>query len=270
MKKKLFICVLVCLALLSGICGFASADNTAAHIGDGAGLLSVDEYTGLEAKCAQLAEKYACGVYIVTVQDYAAYGRSVEAAAEAVYKGTGMGVGEDKDGILLLLSMADRDYDILAFGAFGNYAFTDYGKELLADSFLANFRNNDWAGGFDAYISSCAYMLDCARSGEPVDVPQQQRKASLTERLPFIVLIPCAVSGLFCISAKSRMKTARRRVDAAEYISGRGVVLDVREDVFTHRTQSVQHIERSRSSGGGGGGGTTINSGGFSHKSGKF
>ena len=267
MKKKLFVSLLLCLVLLLSFSCLAFADSRA-HVGDSAGLLSAAEYTELENMCAAVSDKFGCGVYIITVSDFRQYGNSVESAAEAIFKGTGMGVGDDENGVMLLLSMEERDYDLLAHGDTGNAAFTDYGKDLLADSFLSYFRQDDWFGGFKAYVSSCEYFLQCSSEGQPIDVPAEE-PLTFAEKLPFILLIPCVIAGVVCLIAKAGMKTAKRKIGAAEYVTPNSFYLRVRTDNFTHRTQSVERIQRSdnRSSGGGG---TTVNAGGFSHKSGKF
>lgn len=267
MKKKLFVSLLLCLVLLLSLSSLAFADSRA-HVGDSAGLLSSEEYTELENMCTAVSDKFGCGVYIITVSDFRQYGNSVESAAEAIFKGTGMGVGDDGNGVMLLLSMEERDYDLLAHGSIGNAAFTDYGKDLLADSFLSNFRQDDWFGGFKAYISSCEYFLQCSSEGQPIDVPAEE-PLTFAEKLPFILLIPCVIAGIVCLIAKAGMKTAKRKTGAAEYVTPNSFYLRVRDDIFKYRTQSVERIQRSDNNSSGGGG-TTVNAGGFSHKSGKF
>lgn len=269
MKKKFFVCLLLCMTLILSFASFASADSQA-HVGDSAGVLTQDEYIALERAAAEVSDKYGCGVYAIIVDDYTQFGRSIDRAAEEIFNGTGMGYGDTDNGVLLLLSMNDRDYDILAHGDFGNYAFTDYGKDVLSDSFLDNFRNNDWYGGLRDYVSSCDYFLECAKDGNPIDVPQrEEHKATLAEKLPIFAAISSAISALFCGVSSNGMKNAKRKTDASYYVSSGRINLIAREDFFTHRTQSVQRIPRNNNSGGGHGG-TTVNAGGFSHKSGKF
>lgn len=267
MKKKLFVSLLLCLVLLLSFSCLAFADSRA-HVGDSAGLLTAEEYAELENMCTAVSDKYGCGVYIITVSDFRQYGNSVESAAEAIFKGTGMGVGDSGNGVMLLLSMEDRDYDLLAHGDTGNAAFTDYGKDLLADSFLSYFRQDDWFGGFKAYISSCKYFLQCNSEGQPIDVPAEE-PLTFAEKLPFILLIPCVIAGIVCLVAKAGMKTAKRKTGAADYVTPNSFYLRVRDDIFKYRTQSVERIQRSDNNSSGRGG-TTVNAGGFSHKSGKF
>lgn len=56
---------------------------------------------------------------------------------------------------MLALSMAERDFQMLAHGDTANAAFTDYGKYIMQDEFLDNFREDDWYGGFADYIAAC-------------------------------------------------------------------------------------------------------------------
>ena len=69
--------------------------------------------------------------------------------------------------------------------------------------------------------------------------------------------------------AKSKMKNAKIAHEASEYIAPKGIAMHVQDDVFTHSTVTRQRIERDNDRGGGHGG-TSVNSGGFSHSSGKF
>ena len=70
------------------------------------------------------------------------------------------------------------------------------------------------------------------------------------------------------------MKTVRKAASAGNYIPAGGFRLRVRDDRFTHTTESRVKIqkEENHSGGhsGGGGGGTTIRSDGGSSSSGKF
>ena len=77
---------------------------------DGAGLLSADQRAKLEDLSAQITAEYPINVYVLTVNDYRDInGSSVFDAAEQYYLSHGLGYGPNQDGMLLLLSMEDRD-----------------------------------------------------------------------------------------------------------------------------------------------------------------
>lgn len=284
MKRKVF-CALCALALLACLLWVpASAEETENFVYDNAGILSEDEMLQLNEAAKAVSLRYGCGVYITLFDDMADYGyRYIEPFAEEVYAQWSLGIGEENNAIILVMSMADRDYDLCAHGDVAHTAFTDYGKEVLAGGsrdlgmpgFLDDFRRDDWFDGFYNYISQCGYMLDCAEHGTPIDIPDypEPEPRGMTERLGMAV-VPGVVIGIiiafiYCAALKSKMKTARIARDAATYIAPRGIWMQAEDDAFTHTTVTRQRIERDSGSRGGHGG-TSVNSGGFSHSSGKF
>ena len=239
---------------------------------DLADILTDEQERTLAAAARSATERTGCGIYIGTINDMKDYGfYFIEQCAETFYSSFELGVGEEHTGLLLLLSMAERDYDIDAYGSFAHISFTDYGKEQLATVFLDNFRQNDWYGGFSDYISQAEYMLDLSAQGDPVDVPVPSRITGIGSAISAV--FGAIGAAIVCAIMKSGMKNVHTAVNADEYIPAGGVKFRVRDDRFTHRTQVRQHIERSSggsSHSGGHSGGTTISSSGHSHSSGKF
>ena len=278
MKKKLSLALLLALllCLTLPLCAYAADAATAAgFVSDGAGILSADEVERLQRVSAQVTEQYGCGVYIVTVADYQSFGRNVEAAAEAIYLDRGLGYGSDKSGILLLLSMNDRDYDLAVHGQTAITAFTDYGQGQLADSFLPYFRQNDWAGGFEKYVNNAAYLLQRAAAGDPVDIivyDTESEPMSPVMKLLLSLLPSGLISGGVCLGMRGKMKTAKIKTTAEDYVVPGSLHLSVNTDQYLRTTRTVvkDPPPESRSGGGGHHGGTSVNSGGFSHHSGKF
>lgn len=277
MKKRLFV-VLAIAVLLLCLAVPAAAQETELYVYDVDDYLTAEEWEQLEIDAEAVSERYAFGVYIAVFDDMGAYGiYDIEEFSEEVYKEWELGYDTAGNGILLVLSMADRDYDLVAYGDFGNYAFTDYGKDVLADTFLDDFRYDHWYEGFRDYIGGCASLLEAAGNGEPVDVSygsyEPTRSVPLAEKVGSS-LVPALIVGviaalIYCSILKSRMKTAVAATEASRYVAEYGVNMLVQDDIFTHSTVVRQHIDRdsgSRSHGGG----TSVNSGGFSHHSGKF
>ena len=269
MKKH--VCLMVLCLLLVGIllpAQAAAADNWA-YVTDLAGILSDSEAATLENQAAQVSEARECDVYILTVEDYTDYyNGSIYEFAKAVYRDYDLGWGSGKDGELLVLSMADRDYALIAYGDFGNYAFTDYGNSQLVNGFLDNFRNNDWYGGFSDYISMSDDFLQQARNGSPVDVSGSGKNGPGIGAFIIILLIACLIAGIVCLSMKNKLKSAVTKTDAVAYIAQNGVLLTAQEDRFTHTT--TERVALNDDSDRGHGGGTTVDSDGFSGSSGKF
>ena len=257
----------VLLLTAAVLTGSALADGADA-VYDWDDILTDSEEAILASAAEGVAEKYDVGVYIAVLPDMEDYGfYSIEECAEAFYSDMELGVGAEKTGILLILSMAERDYDLCAYGSYAHYAFTDYGKTTISDEFLDNFRGNDWYGGFMDYIAQTEELLAQAKDGAPVDVPPREKftPAGILASLVIGALVAWVVCGIL----KGKMKTARAAVDADSYVRPGGAQITARDDRFSHITTSRRKIEKSSSSGGGGGG-THVSSGGFSHSSGKF
>ena len=250
------------------------------YVSDVAGVLNSEDWQQLEADAARISETYQCGVYIVTLDDYKSFSatNSFWNFSQEFYNRYNMGIGESRNGILLIMSMSERDYSLLAYGSDAHYAFTDYGKEVLEQQFLDNFRNNDWSGGFADYLSGCESMLARAAQGNPLDVAPPNYVYSETSRgmgmgvsLAIVVLAPCLIAFAACSAMKRQMKPVSRSVRADDYLVPGGVNLSLKRDVFLNRVVTTRIIQTpSDNHRDGGGGGTTINAGGFSGHSGKF
>ena len=266
--------------LLLGLCVSASAYDSA-HVFDYAGLLTESEAGALEARCQEAEDIYGCGVYIVTVDDHRLYynpesiedvmfydAESIEDFTEYFFLDHALGTGEDQNGILLALSMAERDYDLCAHGEIGNRAFTDYGKGVLAERyFLSEFGGDNWYAGFDRYVDGCADFLQTDAQGEPFDQATDPERLEDIKVLKWlaVILVPLMTALIVCLVMKGKMKTARKQTHADTYIPQNGVRMLRQDDIYLTTTQTRVKIETQKSSGG-----TSVNSGGFSHSSGKF
>ena len=254
MKKRFVLAMVLCIALCLAFGGaaYASSGGSLGYVTDTVGLLTQEEQRELETTAAQLAERYGCGVYVIIVDDYTDYTNgSTRDFAKETYINYDLGVGEDKNGILLVLSISDRDYYLLTKGDIANAAFTDYGQEQLTQEFLDDFRYDNWFAGFRDYMSTAGQYLE----------------ESDGANILMIVGIPCLISLAVCGIFAAQMKTARRQTGARGYISHGGVDMRVTQDQFLYHTETRQHIPDKSDAPSGG---TTVDSQGFSGRGGKF
>ena len=272
--KKLLCLLAAVLILACAVCVPAAAEETENFVYDVAGILDTDDMLALNDAAREVSLRHGCGVYITVFDDMGEYGfTNIERFAEEIFDQWDLGIGEDRTSINLVLSMAERDYDLDAHGEAAHTAFTDYGKERLADEFKDNFRYDDWAGGFADYISECDYMLTRAENGDPIDVSgySSRQSASFGSRLGRSiapgVIVGIIIAFIYGGSLKRKMKSAKIAREAAAYIVERGIRMQDRQDAFTHTTVTRQRIERDSGSRSGG---TSVNSSGHSHSSGKF
>ena len=267
----MILCIALCLAF-GGAAYASSGGNSLGYVNDAVGLLSLEEQQELETTAAQLAERYGCGVYVIIVDDYTDYTNgSTRDFAKETYINYDLGIGEGKNGILLVLSMSDRDYYLLTKGDIANAAFTDYGQEQLTQEFLDDFRYDNWFDGFRDYMSTAGQYLEESENGAPVDVPGYNggyaESSSTGANILMIVGVPCLISLAVCGVFAAQMKTARRQTGAMGYISHGGVDMRVTQDQFLYNTETRQHIPDKDDAPRGG---TTVDSQGFSGRGGKF
>lgn len=270
MKKKLFgFCAALCMLMMLVFPVYAAAEDAPFNeseipfrtmVTDNADLLTDAEEKELAAKAWDLTRTYNCAVYIVTLPSLE--GMEAWEVTEYLWTEYHMGYGEDQSGVMLMLSMEYRDYDIAAHG-YGNVAFTDYGKEVMAERFLPELGDDNWYAGLSIYLDCCGEFLELAAEGTPFDVgsdsdPLFEAGISLVASL--------VIAFIVTVRLEAQMKTAKMQKAAQAYIAQQGLVLSVQRDHYTHTTRSERYDPPKKSDGGG----TTVNDSGFSHKSGKF
>ena len=79
-----------------------------------------------------------------------------------------------------------------------------------------------------------------------------------------LALVPLLTALVVCLVMKGKMKSARLQTQADAYITQDSLRLTRQDDRYITTTQTRVKIETAKS------GGTSVNSGGFSHSSGKF
>lgn len=249
------------------------AENTQRqYVYDPVYLLDDQQFSELNAKAAQVSEKYSCAVHFVITDDPSINLGNIQQYSEDLYLDSSvLGYGEGKDGVMLVLGTYDRCYWLLAYGEKGNFAFTDYCKDWMSERFLDNFGNDDWYGGFEQYILDCDYALEQAATGKPVDVYYEVEDIG-AEGYALAFVVGLLVALITCTIFKAQMKTANISTRAAGYVMKNGITFTRKDQRFTHSTVTRTRIEENSnsSSGGSSRGGTTVNSRGFSGKGGKF
>lgn len=198
MKSKRLFAIL--LALLLAACltvTVFAAEGQQAHVIDQAGLFTDEQRQALEQRAQSISETYDFGVYIVTVEDFTDYTNStrIEKFAVKFYDENNFGYGEDHAGTMLMLSMAERDYDLDFNSKRADAIFTEAGRDWMENRFLVHFRGNDFYSGFNEYLNTCEEYLRTAQEGTPVG--QGQSSSHDEKKLsPAIALIPGAIAAL--------------------------------------------------------------------------
>lgn len=238
-------------------------------VADSAELLGANEQTELERRAKDLSTTYGCGVYICTV-DAMEKGSDSDAAmatAKEIYKEYDLGMGSQKSGMLLFLSMETRKYALIAYGG-GNNVLTDYGrKKMLENYILPELSDNNWYEAFSAYLDRAEVYLRMADEGKPYDVDNDPDKKPSAILLGAIFgVLPASVAGIFCGTNYSKLKNAKQQDDADYYIPEGGAEITFQDDRFLYENETrVYDPPDDHDSGG-----TSVGSDGFSGSSGSF
>jgi len=253
--------IALCIAMAAPVCAAANDLVT-----DGAGLLTNAQLSELNDRASDITEKFECEVSIFIVEDMGM--ADAYAFATQVYNNNEHGFGQDRSGLMLMLSMADRDYALISFG-FGNTTFTDHVKDVMLDSYvLPLLSKGDYYEAFVAYFDKAAEFLAMARAGTPFDNGADTGNQGVAAgsisaaRLVLTIVISVVVALIVCLILLRQMKTARMQRSAANYIPQGGFVITGSSDTYLYSTETRRTIEEKDSS--------STDSGGFSGRSGKF
>ena len=276
--KRRIVCILLVALLLLGLCCTAFAEAPAAtepqlwNITDTVGLLTSDEDLTLEARAEEISAQYGVGIYLLILEDYSEYYDDPYETAYELYHQNTLGMGEDRDGVILLMSMSDRKYATFFYGPKAEYAFDAYGQELMEEEFLDNFRDDDWYDGFEDYLEVCDEYLARAEAGDPVRGDYSSAGGSYGSGIGTTILVCLGISAVIamivCLILRGKMKSVRKGTHADAYVTG-SLNLTASRDQYTHTTETRTKIEHE-SSDSGGGGSSACSGGGGSGRSGSF
>lgn len=277
MKRRLA-CIVLAALLLLGLCCTAFAEAPAAtepqlwNITDTVGLLTSDEDLTLEARAEEISAQYGVGIYLLILEDYSEYYDDPYETAYELYHQNTLGMGEDRDGVILLMSMSDRKYATFFYGPKAEYAFDAYGQELMEEEFLDDFRDDDWYDGFEDYLEVCAEYLERAEAGDPVRGDDSSAGGSDGSGIGTTILVCLGISAVIamivCLILRGKMKSVRKGTHADAYVTG-SLNLTASRDQYTHTTETRTKIEHE-SSDSSGGGSSACSGGGGSGRSGSF
>lgn len=244
MKKYciVFLALLLCLAMPLTVCAAAP------RLVDQAGLLTVDQQAEILNGLDSLSSKHGMDLVIVTTETL--NGMEPMDYADDFFDYNGY----REDGILLLISMEDRDWWISTCGD-GITAMNDDAIELTGERFTDYLSSGDYAEAFRIYMDTCDEMIIRAKDGDPYKAP-----FSFFSNLMICLIIGFVVGLIATLIMKGQLKSVQFQSGAADYMKPGSLNVTHRQDIFLYR--DVQRREKPKSSSGSG---THTSSSGRSH-----
>ena len=234
---------------------------------DSAGLLSEEEAQTVLAKLDEVSERQKFDVVILTVDSLE--GKTATEYADDFFDHYGYGYGKEKDGILLLVSMEDRDWALSTHG-YGITAFTDAGCDYIADQFKSSLSDGEYEKAFEIYIDQCDAFVTQARDDRPYDNSNLPRKPLGIIWVPVALVLGFICAVLIVGGMKQQLKTVAGKMTAGNYQKKGSLNVTERSDLFLY--ENVTRTAKPKSSDEDSGSSTHTSSSGETHggSSGKF
>lgn len=267
MKKKLStIFFALLLSVLTAFPAFAESDMS--RFVDEAGLLTDSEGKELRDKLDEISERQQVDVAVVTVNSLD--GATAMEYADDFYDTNGYGFGEEKDGILFLISMEERDWQMSTSG-FGITAFTDAGLAYISDMIISDLSDGDYEWAFTVFADMCDDYITQAKTGEPYDEGNLPKDPlELLVYLVFALIVGFVIALIATGIMRIKLKSVYTQTEASGYVKKGSLNLAVKNDLFLYKTvdRREKPKEEPKTSSGSSSSGSSGSSGGSTtHKS---
>lgn len=228
------------------------AEDDRLRIVDWADLLSDSEEQELSDTLDEISQRQQLDVLVVTLESLE--GEDIVAYADDFYDYNDYGYGGEKDGILFLISMEERDWCISTSG-FGITAFTDAGQEYMTEKFLPYLSDGEYAEAFRIFAAQCDDYITQARAGTPYDVDNIPTEpfsplGALIIAVGLGFVISLIVTGFMRLSLHSVYSASA----ADSYMKKDSLRLTKQRDLFLYRnvtrTEKPKETSTASSSGG--------------------
>lgn len=269
-KRSKFLILMILLVSLMPLSVFGKSTNSSERklprFVDNAGLLSEDEADDLTKKLNEISKRQNLDVVIITVDSLE--GRTATEVADDTFDYNGFGMGKEFDGILLLISMEDRDWAISTRG-YGITVFTDAGQKYMVDQFMEYISDGDYYKGFAKFADLSDQFITQAQKDAPYDTSSLPKEPVSPLLIIGISILGGAFVALIVTSVmRGKLTSVSRQRMAGNYIVNTVMQPDANMDLYLYSvvTKTAKPKENE------GGSSTHTSSSGSTHggSSGKF
>ncbi len=256
------------LLLALAVPAFAATDGFADlyyRMNDSAEVLTEDEDSELEASLEELSVRQSFDVVVATIDSLEGEGyTSMEEYADDLYDYCQFGYGENRDGVLLLVSIGDHKWHISTCG-YGIIAFTDAGIQYLGEQMTPDMADGDYAAAFRTFIQWTDAYVTAAREGHPYDVDNMPHEPLSILYLGLALVIGLVTALIVTGVMKSQLKSVALQQDATSYVRQGSMKLTNQRDLFLYRDVHRTERPKESSSSDSGGSSTHTSSSGTTH-----
>ena len=276
MKKLIHIILTAAILAVLLTASVSAENNYLPRVIDETGTLTRTEISNLNSDVASFRQSYGMDCVLLMIDSLG--GETAQDYADDYYDYNGYGMGADNSGVLFLISIGDRECYISTCGDAIN-RINDYEIELILDDAVYYLADDDWYGGFRAFIKSAGRMIETDNNKYPQHsydgypeyggdhyysaTPQD----TTHERLLIVFIAPAVIAVIAVAVMCYMMNNARGKATAADYAVRGSFKLNGALDILIsrHVSRTPRMTDNGTSGGHGGGGSIHISHSGISH-----
>ena len=251
MKKKFTIVLFVFLLCIgTSFSVFASQgvfSDEHDRLTDWADLLTDSEESELSAMLDEISQRQKMDVAIATVNNLDGYSTATE-YADALYEFFNYGYSEEKNGILLLISMENRDWAISTCGL-GKTYFTNAGIDYIRKQIGSDLSDGNYSEAFLTFAKLCDQFITQATKDIPYDTGNLPREPLSVIWIPISMIIGVGLAWILVSRMKGKLKTVHSQTEANRYIKKDSLLITESNDLFLYRTVTRTKKTKNSNSG---------------------
>lgn len=252
MKKKIWILIVsLVLCLCMTVSAFAEDrpdfSEKYNRVMDEAGLLTDSQRVALTEKIDEVRSRQRMDIVILTVSTL--NGSTPSAYADDVFDDCGFGYGENRDGLLLLISTEDNDWYISTHG-YGIIAFTNAGIQFIGKQMKEDLSDGNFNAAFESFVGLCDDFITQARAGSPYDTHNLPQEPLSLIWIPISIVLGIFLALAVVRGMKAKLKTVRFQAAAGSYMKAGSLNVTESRDLFLYHTVSRTAKPKNDSSGG--------------------
>ncbi|MBP3293994.1 MAG: TPM domain-containing protein [Clostridia bacterium] len=246
MKKKILILLMVLGTLFVFTFSVGAADLPLVY--DEADLLTDAEESALLAELESISDEAEMDVAVALVDSIGEL--SAMEYADDYFDYNGFGRGDNRDGLVLLISMENSDWWISTRGD-AITAFTDAGIEYIGEKVIPYLSEGEYAAALNEFAAQCDTFIAQAKTGDPFDTHNLPKNPFN----PLLALVIALIAGfiigkIYTGKLKGQLNTVRKQAAASGYVRNGSLNVTNSSDFFLYRNVVRTAKESSDSDGG--------------------
>ena len=234
--------------------GFA---NEYSRVLDYADVLSQEENDKLEAQFGEIANRQKVDIVICFANSLD--GKKTADYTETLYEKHNYGYGENKDGIMLLVSFEEHDWYIATRG-YAIHAFTDAGIQYIGNQIKGDLGDRNCYAAAEYFGQICDELISDAKNGNVYGEPTgaiDDEDTGFVLPPPTWILISIGAGLIVALvvvgSMKRKLKTVNLQAAANSYLKSGSLNITESNDIFLYsnvtRTAKPKNNDNNNGSG---------------------